>query len=176
MHLTIRPETPNDVAAIHEVNSLAFGRQEEADLVDALRGSEAWVPALSLVAVRETPGGEVVVGHALFCRIQIEGDGGEVEALSLGPVAVRPENQHAGVGGLLIRAGLEHAEELGFRAVVVLGHPEYYPRFGFLPATQFGLTVPYDAPEEAVMAMRLRPDGLVGISGRVRYPPAFDSV
>lgn len=176
MHLTIRPEAPSDIAAIHEVNVLAFGRAEEADLVDALRGTEAWVPALSLVAVREEAAGEVVVGHALFCRVGIETGEGVVEALSLGPVAVRPERQRAGVGGLLIRAGLEHAEELGFRAAVVLGHPEYYPRFGFLPANRFGISTAYDVPDDAFMALPLRPDGLVGIRGRVRYPPAFDGV
>lgn len=176
MHLTIRLEAPIDIAAIHEVNTQAFGRPAEADLVDALRGSDAWIPALSLVAIREEAGGEVVVGHALFCRIEIDTPEGAVEALSLGPVAVRPERQRAGVGGLLIRAGLEHAEELGFRAVIVLGHPEYYPRFGFLPASRFGITTTYEVPEEAFMALPLRPDGLVNIHGRVRYPPAFNGV
>ena len=176
MHFTIPPEAPGDLNAIREVNSLAFGDRHEADLVDALRNTAAWIPALSLVAVREVPGGEQVVGHALFSRVTIETEAGPVEALSLGPVAVRPENQRAGVGGLLIRAGLEHAEELGFRAVIVLGHPEYYPRFGFVPASRFGLTSPYEAADEAFMALPLRPDGLAGVRGQVQYPPAFESV
>jgi putative acetyltransferase len=161
----IRPEEPADRQAIRRVNELAFGGSEEADIVDALRGTAAWLPELSLVA--EDDAG--VVGHVLFSVVQVEGG---PELLSLGPMAVVPERQRTGVGTALIDRGLEDARRTECPLVVVLGHPEYYPRFGFAPAREYGIDTPYEAPDEAWMALPL-PAYHERVRGMVRYPPAW---
>jgi putative acetyltransferase len=172
MEVRVRPETPADEAAIREINMQAFGRPEEARLVDALRASEAFIPALSLVAECEGH----LVGHILFSRGTVEGEGEPVELLALGPLAVRPECQRQGVGGQLVRAGLERAAALGYRAVFLIGHPTYYPRFGFVPGSRLSLKSTYDVPDDVFMALPLRPDGLDGVHGTVVYAPAFAEV
>jgi putative acetyltransferase len=168
----VRPETPADQAAIRAVNEQAFGKPNEANLVDALRVSPAFIPDLSLVIVLDGQ----AVAHVLFSRVTIEGDGEPVEVLALAPVAVRPEWQRRGIGSRLIGAGLERARALGYRAVVLIGHPTYYPRFGFTPARAFGLECPFPVPDEAFMALPLRPGGLDGVRGTVVYPSAFSEV
>jgi putative acetyltransferase len=169
---TIRVEASADVERIREVNRQAFERVNEADLVDALRRSPAFIPDLSLVAEQEGR----IVGHVLFSRVTVRSEHGEKELLALAPVAVLPELQRQGVGSRLIREGLERAASLGHRGVVLIGHPEYYPRFGFVPAARFGLRTEYEVPGEAWMALPLRPGWLDGISGLVVYPPAFREV
>jgi putative acetyltransferase len=168
----IRPETPADRAAIREVNERAFGKPNEANLVDALRASPAFIPDLSLVAERDG----AVVGHVMFSIVSVEGDADSVEVLALAPVAVRPEWQRQGIGGRLIRAGLERAVALGHRAVVLIGHPTYYPRFGFTTARAFGIEPPFPLPDEVFMALPLQPGGLEGVRGNLVYPPAFREV
>ncbi len=169
---TIRPEQPSDHAAIEAVNRQAFGQDAEAHLVAKLREADSHDPALSLVAVHD---GEVV-GHILFSPILIETDGGNVAAMALAPMAVLPDYQRQGIGSALVREGLEACRRAGHRIVVVLGHADYYPRFGFKPANRHRLRSPFTVPDEAFMAMALVPGGLDDISGVVRYPAAFDAV
>lgn len=170
--MRIRMEGAADMEAIRAVNELAFGRANEARLVEAVRRSPGFVPELSLVAVDE----ERIVGHALFSRVTVEAEGETVDVLALGPIAVRPEFQRRGIGGALVRQGLERAAALGFRAVVLIGHPEYYPRFGFRSASLWGLKTAYPVPEEVFLALPLQEGGMDGLSGMVVYPPAFDEV
>ncbi|MBM7775397.1 putative N-acetyltransferase YhbS [Actinokineospora baliensis] len=162
--LITRPETPDDAAAIHAVNAAAFPTVAEADLVDALRADpRAWIDGLSTVAAD----GEVV-GHALLTRCWVGGH----PALALAPCAVRPDRQRQGVGDAVIRFGLAAARDRGENLVVVLGHAEYYPRFGFTPASGFGVLAPFDVPDEAFMALALDPARPVP-TGLVEYPAAF---
>ena len=163
--IAIREETPEDFPAIREVNALAFGTAEEAELVDRLRADGDVL--VSLVAC---DGGDVV-GHILFSALPIETAGRTVRAAALAPMAVRPERQRQGFGSALVRRGLEACRALGVEAVVVLGHPAYYPRFGFSAETARHLEAPFSGP--AFMALELTPGALDGVSGRVRYPPAF---
>lgn len=163
---TTRAETPDDIAAVRAVNLAAFPSAEEADLVDALRAdASAWIEGLSTVALDKTG---AVAGHALLTRCTV---GGET-ALALAPCAVLPEHQRSGAGGAAIRAGLAAAAEQGENLVVVLGHAEYYPRFGFRPASGMGVTAPFEVPDEAFMALLLHPDRPAP-RGAVAYPPAF---
>ena len=169
LEVYIRPETVADREAIREVNEQAFGRPTEAGIVEKVRQSPGFVPELSLVAEQ---GGQIV-GHALFSEIPIEGEGQSWKVLALGPIAVRPAFQKQGIGGQMIRAGMERAADLGYGVLVLIGHPTYYPRFGFVPASRFGLRCAFSVPDEVFMACLLRPDGLAGIKGMVVYPPAF---
>ena len=167
---TIRPETAEDYDAIRKVNVLAFGREVEARLVEALRGSSEFVPELSLVAVE----GGRVVGHILFSPLVIETKDGAVPALALAVLAVRPEFQNQGIGSELVREGLERCRSLGHRIMVVVGHPAYYPRFGFSPARARGLEAPFTVPDEAFLVLELVPGALDGVAGTVKYPPPFE--
>jgi len=170
--MQIRPERPEDRDAVFEVNRLAFGQENEARLVDALRQSSAFIPQLSLVALDRSE----VVGHILFTRITVEGGSQTHDALALAPMAVLPLFQKRGIGSALVRRGLEEARGLGHPVVIVLGHPGYYPRFGFVPAQPLGILSPFEAPSEAFMALELQPGALLGIQGVVKYPPEFDEV
>jgi putative acetyltransferase len=166
--IAIRAERAEDVPAIRQVNEAAFGRPAEADLVDALRGTDAWLPEFSLVAEEESG----IVGHALCSLVRLD-DGPHL--LSLAPMAVDPDRQRAGIGSSLIGHGLGRAQQTGYPLVVVLGHPGYYPRFGFESARGLGIETPYDAPDEAWLALRL-PAYDEGLRGTVRYPAAFAAV
>ncbi|MET9734407.1 N-acetyltransferase [Streptomyces sp. NPDC006458] len=160
-----RTETPADVPAVRAIVLAAFDTPMEADLVDALRTDEAWIEGLSVVAAGpdNTP-----VGHALLTRCHI----GEVPALCLAPVAVLPEHQRTGAGAAAVRAALRAAAELGERFVVVLGHSSYYPRFGFTRASAHGISVTFDVPDEALMALALDPEQALP-GGPVRYAEPF---
>ena len=166
-NLIVRCETTGteDWLAVHSVNEAAFGRPDEADLVDSLR-SEGVILA-SVVAELE----KRIVGHILFSRMSIETDGGSIPAAALAPMSVLPEHQRQGVGGRLIRHGLDLLRQRGERIVIVLGHPHYYPRFGFSSGKARSLESPF--PPDAFMAMELSPGALDGIRGKVRYPAAF---
>lgn len=163
--VVIREETPADHAAVRVVNRLAFGENDEANLVDALRAGG--YTRLSLVAEQDG----AVVGHLLFSRLPIETASGTVEALSLSPVAVLPGRQRQGIGSQLIRSGLAMCRERGHRIVVVLGHAEYYSRFGFSADLAERLRSPFPGPH--FMALELVPGTLDGVEGEVRYPPPF---
>ncbi|MFD5713667.1 GNAT family N-acetyltransferase [Streptomyces pharetrae] len=161
-----RAETPGDATAIREILLTAFPTALEADLVDALRTDPAaWIDGLSVVAADETGR---LTGYALLTRCHI----GEVPALCLGPCAVRPERQRSGAGSAAVRAALAAATEAGERYVVVLGHPAYYPRFGFTRASTHGIELSIDVPDEALMALALDA-GHPLPGGTVRYAAAF---
>lgn len=164
----IRMENPDDYAeraAIRAVNEAAFAGAEEADLVDRVRSDGHAL--ISLVA--ESGGG--IVGHVLFSRMWIQTSKGLVNAVALAPVAVLPAHQRKGVGSLLIRHGLELLRSLDESSVIVVGHPGYYPRFGFSTDRAAPLNGPF--PREAFLALELRAGALDGIAGAVMYPPAF---
>jgi len=168
MKLEIRRETDADAAGVRGVLLDAFGQPDEADLVDALRRGAAFFPELSLVA----EAGGSVVGHILFTRLHVRG-AERRPGLALAPMAVGKPFQRLGIGGQLIRAGLGAARERNEPFVVVLGHPEYYPRFGFERASRFDVRAPMEVPDEALMAIELRPGGLAGVSGVVEWAPEF---
>jgi putative acetyltransferase len=169
--IQIHPELPADYPAVFEINALAFGREAEARLVEALRAGPTHLAGLSLVA--EEAG--CVVGHILFTRVYIHTAAGEqVASACLAPMAVRPEWQRRGVGGALVRTGLAACRAAGETNVNVLGHPEYYPRFGFVRASRYGITCEYAVPEEAFMVQELQAGALAGVGGVVRYPVAFE--
>jgi putative acetyltransferase len=166
--MLIRTEQEDDRAAVHAVNVSAFETPLEANLVDALR--ERAQPVVSLVA--EADG--AIVGHIMFSPVSLSGHPG-LGMMGLGPMAVAPAQQRKGVGSALVRAGLEQCKQVDFTAAVVLGHPEYYPRFGFLPSTRFGIASEYDVPEDVFMAVELQPGALEGMAGTVKYHAAFGS-
>ena len=161
----IGEETPDDIAAIAALNRAAFGGEEEVEIIDRLRRDG--LVALSLVD-REAG---AIVGHILFSALNVTVDGRAVRAAALAPMAVDPARQHAGIGARLVREGLGILKGRGHEAVVVLGHPDYYPRFGFSAALAAKLAAPFSGP--AFMALELKPGALAGASGAVRYPRAF---
>lgn len=166
----IREEVGPDAVAVYRVNLAAFDRPEEAGLVDALRRRGAFICSL----VAELDG--AIVGHILFTPATIETDGGAIVVAALGPLAVSPEYQKQGIGGRLVQAGLNRCREAGYRIVIVLGHPAYYPRFGFQPARPLGIRWEHEAPVEAFMVAELVPGALEGVRGIARYQPEFSLV
>ncbi len=163
----IRNEHRGDLSQVKLVHRRAFGRDAEARVVERLH--EDGEVIVSLVAARDG----LIVGHALFSRLPIETEVGDIGAAALGPIAVLPEWQRRGIGSALVRRGLEECQLRGCAAVVVLGHPEYYPRFGFSAARAAALQAPYSG--EAFLALELVP-GVLARGGVVRYPAAFQSV
>jgi putative acetyltransferase len=164
----IRLERPSDLDAIRAVNRAAFGAEVEANLVDALRREAS--PIISLVADEDG----AVIGHVMFSPVSIDGEGADVPALmGLAPLAVLPGGQRRGVGAALVREGLAACRRRGVAAVVLVGMPEYYPRFGFVPASRFGLRCEYEVPDDVFMAIELETGALAGRHGLARYHPAF---
>jgi putative acetyltransferase len=151
------------------VNRAAFGRPEESALVDAIRGAQG---AVSLVAVD----GNAVVGHILFTPVTIEQTDAGMRAAGLAPMAVVPERQRQAIGSQLVVAGLEACRDAGYDLVVVLGHHEFYERFGFKTAATFGLRLEFEVPVEAFMAAELKEGALKRAKGLVRYLPEFSGV
>ena len=168
-NVVIRAETATDHEAIRKVNRLAFGQDAEARLVDALR--EGGYVRLSLVAEKD----DQIVGHILFSDLPILTDAGTVSALSLAPMGVLPAYQRQGIGFALVRQGLEACRDQGHRIVIVLGHPEFYPRFGFSAKLAEPLSSPFGGGE-AWMALELISGALAGVTGNVQYPPPFNEV
>ena len=168
--ITIRAETADDIPVVRRINELAFGQPNEAALVDMLRAAAH--PYISLVAAKD----KQVVGHIFFSTVTFEAeDSAASSILGLAPMAVLPEYQKQGIGSQLVREGLRECQRIGCDVVVVLGHPEYYPRFGFVPASQKGLRCEYAVPDEVFMVAELKPDALSG-RGLVKYRPEFGDV
>jgi len=168
----IRPEKPEDIASIENVTTRAFQGEEEANLIAAIRTSDYFIPELSLVALDDNT---QTVGHILFSPVKIESPETSVEALALAPMAVLTECQNSGIGTLLVQHGLAACKKLGYSIVIVVGHPEYYPRFGFRPARDCGIKAPFEVPDEAFMVLELVPGALKNVRGVVKYSPPFDS-
>lgn len=164
--MLIRAEEERDWAAVDTVNGSAFEASTEARLVALLR--ERAQPVLSLIA--EDDG--AIVGHIIFSPVLLSGHA-HLKILGLGPMAVLPRHQRKGIGSALVRADLEQGKQLGFGAVVLVGHPQYYPRFGFQPAARFNIACEFDVPEEAFMILELQPGFLAGAQGTIKYHPAF---
>ncbi|MEQ8524226.1 N-acetyltransferase [Gracilimonas sp.] len=168
--INIRAEQHTDYQQVYKVHQKAFGQEEEGQIVERIRKSGGFVPELSLVA--EIDG--AVVGHILFSKITIETKQGDKESLSLAPMAVLPDFQKQGIGGQMIKAGIQKAVELGFDSIIVLGHADYYPNFGFEKASKWKITCSFEVPDEAFMAIELKEDALANSAGKVVYPPAFN--
>ncbi|HEX6098426.1 MAG TPA: N-acetyltransferase [Thermoanaerobaculia bacterium] len=162
----IRAERPSDREAIFSVNARAFETDAEARLVDVLR--ERGAVAVSLVA--EVDG--AVVGHILFSPVMV----GDRELVALAPMSVLPEHQRSGIGSALVRAGIDACRERGAAAIFVLGHAEYYPRFGFVPAGPKGLHYQSEEFDPHFFVLELREGALDGVRGLVEFHPAFDDV
>lgn len=167
--MIVRSEAPSDYEAVEELLRAAFGGAVESELVRSLRASGDYVPDLALVA--EENGN--VAGHIVFSYVTLKGDE-EFRVLALACMAVTPGLQRRGIGSALVEAGLQRAEDRGEPLVVVVGHPTYYPRFGFEPARRYGIEPPSaDFPDNAFMVRRLSRYS-ERHRGRVTYPPAFD--
>ena len=169
--ISITSETPEDIAAIREVVTAAFGRPNEAELVEIIRNSPNFIPELSLVAKQDGK----VVGHILFSLVAIETQQGNVEAQALAPLCVTPTHQRQNIGAQLVQAGLTKCRELDRNIIIVLGEPHYYQRFGFQTASKFGIQAPFSVPDEAFMVLELKPGALKNIRGIVRYPAYFET-
>lgn len=166
--ITIRPEKAGDEPAIFTVNSRAFDTGVEAALVDALRGSDT--PILSLVALQA----DEIVGHIVFSPVSVENNPEGRSVWGLGPMSVLPEHQRRGVGSSLVRSGLAGCGAQGVEVVVVLGHAEYYPRFGFLPAGPRGLHFRDVEFDPYFMVQELVPGAMASLQGFVEYASEFD--
>jgi len=169
-----RQETQNDFSEVFELNNKAFGQDNEAKLVNALRKNlNVFIPELPIVATEKNK----IIGHILLTKITIKDNNGNLnESLGLAPMAVLPEFQKNGIGGQLIKYALDTAKKLGYQSVIVLGHEHYYPKFGFEPAEKWNIKAPFDVPSNVFMAIELVKDGLKNISGTVIYPKEFESV
>jgi putative acetyltransferase len=166
--LIIRAEEPEDRSAIAEVTSAAFGKDDETRMVDAIRDSDGYVPELSLVA--ELDGR--IVAHVMLSYVGLAGN--ERRVLELGPISVAPEHQRAGIGSALVREALQRADQRQEPLVLVLGHADYYPRLGFRPARELGITPPDPKiPDEVFLAIPLAKYD-PALRGRVVFPPAFE--
>jgi putative acetyltransferase len=168
--IIVRPERPDDFASVRKINEEAFGQPNEADLVDALRRHVS--PYISLVAQSD----QRLVGHIFFSPVAIQAEEADFPALGLAPMAVLPEFQRQGIGSQLVREGLKECLHTGHSVVVVLGHPSYYPRFGFAPAKPQGILCQYPVPDDVFMVAELTPGALGGRRGTVRYHADFDAV
>jgi putative acetyltransferase len=169
LEVTIRQERSADHEHIRWLNVAAFGGPLEAEIVDRLRTSPDWLPGGSLIAL-DAAG--VVVGHVLLSRGWLDGDGQRWQIGMIGPVAVAPHLQRRGIGSQLMNAAVVRAEELRLPVVCLLGHADYYPRFGFKPARSLGIEPPQDWPEDHWLALAL-PRWKMEMRGVARYPPAF---
>lgn len=167
--IAVRVEEARDHDAIRRINRAAFPTPGEAQLVDALRAEAE--PFVSLVAELD----DEAVGHIAFSPVTLD-SAPELRLMGLAPMAVLPAVQRTGIGSALVRAGCEQCRRLKAAAVVVLGYPEYYSRFGFVPARRFDIDCDYDAPDDAFMLLELVPGALTGHTGRVHYHPAFAAV
>ena len=164
--IEIREEHPGDLTAVRDVNSLAFGQDQEGNIVDALRSNGAAL--LSLVATLDGQ----VVGHIMYSSLCV----GDDQGAALGPMAVMPEHQRQGIGSRLIEAGNRKLKEAGCPFIVVVGHAEYYPRFGFRPTSTYRITCEWELPDSVFMVLVLDPGKMQGIAGLAKYRHEFSTV
>ncbi|TFG38165.1 MAG: N-acetyltransferase [Syntrophobacterales bacterium] len=172
MKLCIRSETPDDYGIITGINDAAFGGKNEGRLVEKLRATGEFIKDLSLVA--ELDG--TFVGHILFYPVTINSGENKYPTLALAPMSVLPEYQKKKIGSILVIGGLKKAQEMGYRSVIVLGHSDFYRKFAFKTASDWGITPPFEAPDSAFMALELVLGELEGKAGVVEYPPAFNDL
>jgi putative acetyltransferase len=171
--IIIRKEKPEDIEAIRVVVERAFGGTDEVILVDRLR--EAGKATISLVATEN----DQVVGHILFSLVTLESNKDDiidtpVAAIGLAPLAVLPEFQNRSVGSLLTQAGLDECRKAGYECAVVLGHPHYYPRFGFVPSVRYDIKSEFDVSDETFMVLELKEGALQNRAGIIKYQPEFN--
>lgn len=174
MNIKIRQENEKDYTIIEDLVKLAFENEEFSDksehlLVNRLRKGNSFIKELSMVAEDN----EKIVGHILFTKVLIDSGKEKFEALALAPLSVLPKYQCIGIGSKLIKEGLKKAKEIGYKSVIVLGHDKYYPKFGFIPASNYGIKAPFEVPDEAFMALELVSNGLESVSGTVVYAKEF---
>lgn len=168
--MNIRKEKASDKENIWKVNAEAFETETEANLVNALRDSD--IPFISLVAEEN----KEIVGHILFTPVELIGDDSGLKIMGLAPMAVLIKLQKKGIGSQMVKTGLEKCSTQGYDAVVVLGYPEYYPKFGFMPSVKYGIKSEYDVPDEAFMVLELKEGSLKYKNGVIKYHAAFGSV
>ncbi len=174
MNVQLRQEKETDFTAVFDLIKEAFESEQMSDhqeqfLVERLRNSNAFIPELSIVAEIE----DKVVGYILLTKLKIKNNRNEFDSLALAPVCVLPAYQGKGIGGRLIEHAHTIAQKLGHRSIVLLGHENYYPKYGYLQADRFGIELPFDVPKENCMAIELVENGLKGIRGVVEYPKEF---
>ena len=167
--MNIRFEQPDDIEKIRKVHLEAFETDTEANLVDALRNTD--VKLISLLAEEDSE----VIGHILFSPVALDGDN-KIKVMGLAPMAVLPGWQRKGIGSRLIDEGLEACKKAGYGAVVVLGHPDYYPRFGFVPSVNYGIKSEYEVPPEVFMVKEMQEGILKVAGGTVKYHKVFNEV
>ncbi|WP_428912194.1 GNAT family N-acetyltransferase [Niallia sp. Krafla_26] len=175
MDITIRPELNTEYNSTEEMIKEAFLNEEFSDkrehlLVNRIRKSDAFIPELSLVALNQD---NKVISHILLSKIKIVDGDNAVDSLALAPVSVTPEYQKKGIGSQLIHVALKKAKDLGYRSVIVLGHKDYYPKFGFKPASLWNIQAPFEVPDEVFMALELTHHSLEKVQGVVHYSKAF---
>jgi putative acetyltransferase len=171
--MVIRTESVKDFEEVYNLNFLAFGyREDESQLVERIRNSDEFIPEISIVAEI----GNEIVGHILLSKAVVEDKEESHEVIVLAPIAVKPNYQKQGIGSKLINEGLGKCKNLGFSIVLLIGHPEYYPKFGFKPARRFGLDLKqFVVPDEVFMVCELSEGELQKIKGELKYPKSFFS-
>lgn len=171
-NIILRVARAEDYKFIYEVNNNAFGQKAEAELISLLKKRTDFIPELSLIAIAD----HQIVGHILFSKIKISNELNQsYECLALAPMAISSEYQRKGIGIQLVNFGLIKAKELGFDSVIVLGH-DYYPKFGFLPASEWNIKAPFEVPDNVFMALELIKGSLSNVNGTVHYPEEFSVV
>ena len=169
MDILIRCETVSDFDSITQVNDIAFGGKSESELISKLRKIKDFMHGFSIIAEFD----ENIIGHILFYPINIETKTGLIPTIALAPMSVLPEYQNKGVGTKLVQYGLQKCKERGFESVIVLGHANYYLKFGFEPASKWGIYSDFDVPDEVFMTMELKEDALAKVAGKVIYPKEY---
>ncbi|MGE7022592.1 GNAT family N-acetyltransferase [Solibacillus cecembensis] len=175
MEILIRSERTEEYSTTEEVIRKAFLDEEYSDqkehlLVNRIRQSDAFIPELSLVAIDQD---NEIIGHILLSKITIVNGENIADSLALAPVCVAPEHQKKGIGSQLIQEALKMAKELGYQSVIVLGHKDYYPKFGFKQASSWNIRAPFEVPSEVFMSLELAENSLKNVQGVVHYSDAF---
>ena len=173
--IKIRQERKTDFKAVFDLIERAFKTENLSDhkeqfLVERLRQSNSFIPQLSMIAEIDNK----IVGHILVTKLKIKNNQTEFDSLALAPVSVLPKFQGNGIGGMLIKEAHKTAIELGYKSIVLLGHENYYPKFGYELTEKFGIVLPFDVPKENCMVIELIENGLKGVTGTVEYPKEFN--